>query len=661
MTPTETADGDCAVAEIRVHGIGHHGAWSALGSPRKRSKATDLVDVYDPPNADASVRLVNWSRTSRQLTGFIWFLALPFTLVNVAGHMGPPLERGGRARVLSVCTHLAGALVSVSVCVWLIVLAETALKQLGAIDAEVFSIFALLLAAAGVTRRLSKRGRLRSALAFAGMSAAAIVTLALVWDGARSQSLQAPVGSPGLFEWIAGLIGAALAALVIGRHWLRTESRTARPIAALHAVAFLAIGIAVAVWRPSRDRAERWMPDWMTVRIAGERFVDAVTLTAVATTGLAVLAAVALLAAHYTASSERRGPNLPGAALLLCLAVLLTHAILSIARVALDWLGTYAVWLSAIVSPAGAQTPADWRALMPYMDRAVGVHRIDLVVVAALAFFLALIAGFLVTFWQRPSQPSQAGADAATSHKIVQSMPFTLAPAMCLTLALFVATLVGLGAFAGLAADGGIPAITRLIVVVIVQLAALLIVLLISNRLQKVRDSLERFADVAGFWSVDYHPLAGKSYRPDVLKGICQAIAETEARQIVIVGHSQGSVLSAAVVGRLFEADEACLTGRKLQLVTCGSPLASLYAAFFPATFDDRRFAAVSAGGEWTNLWRSTDAIASEIPCAKNQHLPDPRQKDGKALGHGDYWTDPDLMGVVVRYAGREASATRGR
>lgn len=120
---------------------------------------------------------------------------------------------------------------------------------------------------------------------------------------------------------------------------------------------------------------------------------------------------------------------------------------------------------------------------------------------------------------------------------------------------------------------------------------------------------------------------------------------------MVVVGHSQGSVLAATVVGRQYEAADGPVWAAELRLVTCGSPLDSLYASFFPTEFDAERFKKVRAGGEWTNCWRATDAIASDVPAAhKNAPLTDPGDGAGRHLGHGGYWTDDGLRAVVDKY-----------
>src|SRR4051794_39843979 len=87
--------------EVRVHGIGDHDDWSELGSPTLVSDGSPRgADIALPPTLPAHpLLLVNWSRTSRRRAGWLWYLALPYTLVNAAGYMDDAAgdEIGGRS------------------------------------------------------------------------------------------------------------------------------------------------------------------------------------------------------------------------------------------------------------------------------------------------------------------------------------------------------------------------------------------------------------------------------------------------------------------------------------------------------------------------------------------------------------------------------------
>jgi hypothetical protein len=155
-----------------------------------------------------------------------------------------------------------------------------------------------------------------------------------------------------------------------------------------------------------------------------------------------------------------------------------------------------------------------------------------------------------------------------------------------------------------------------------------------------VRSALGTMADVAGFWPVVWHPLAGISYRDDVVAGIGSMLDRDGSATVALVGHSQGSVLCAWLAYCRGPAARPVV-----HLVTCGSPLRSLYATFFPAHFGDAFFETVRRNVvSWSNFWRHTDPIATALPGL------DPRcdveladTADGPLHGHGDYWIEPRL------------------
>lgn len=146
-----------STVEFRIHGIGNHSPWSALGRPRRAGEgayggqsaaAVDASEVHSPallandgfvnsfsaPVVDEPLWLLNWARTSRRIASFAWFLAIPMTMVNVAGHMrSPERDDGGRLPrgTVAASVHLAAVLVTVAVLTWVIVLAETVLKHMG--------------------------------------------------------------------------------------------------------------------------------------------------------------------------------------------------------------------------------------------------------------------------------------------------------------------------------------------------------------------------------------------------------------------------------------------------------------------------------------------------------------------------------------------------
>jgi pimeloyl-ACP methyl ester carboxylesterase len=182
-----------------------------------------------------------------------------------------------------------------------------------------------------------------------------------------------------------------------------------------------------------------------------------------------------------------------------------------------------------------------------------------------------------------------------------------------------------------------------LAVVIVHVLAAVLTVWFVTGgagggRLTQVLSSV---ADVLGFWPVRSHPLAGLSYRQPVVEDLRARIREQQATVpddvVVLVGHSQGSVLAAWTLADEREGAQEPLTPKSVYLVTCGSPLRSLYRTFFTSTFSKAFFDAVDTrAAGWVNVWRDTDPIATPIPGALNERVPDTET----VRGHSDYWVE---------------------
>ena len=115
--------------EVRVHGIGDHATYSALGRPKYKELVDSRVWIGQVPHLPSHrLRLVNWSRANRKITRHLgWYLAFPFTLLNVAGYMEPPdrsrhIMRGGIA--------LASLCLTISMAAWLTVILETGWRAL---------------------------------------------------------------------------------------------------------------------------------------------------------------------------------------------------------------------------------------------------------------------------------------------------------------------------------------------------------------------------------------------------------------------------------------------------------------------------------------------------------------------------------------------------
>jgi hypothetical protein len=145
---------------------------------------------------------------------------------------------------------------------------------------------------------------------------------------------------------------------------------------------------------------------------------------------------------------------------------------------------------------------------------------------------------------------------------------------------------------------------------------------------------------------------------------------------VVLVGHSQGSVLTYAAIRPLLTTHEGRDDVENWALVTVGSPLRALYARAFPRYFPVSDFDATRAtlGGRWRNLFRFTDYVgravfvSDEVAAAPSapggdQWIPDPESRGTPVHAHNDYWEDPrvrcevrDIMAPAPAVESRDAA-----
>jgi hypothetical protein len=132
--------------------------------------------------------------------------------------------------------------------------------------------------------------------------------------------------------------------------------------------------------------------------------------------------------------------------------------------------------------------------------------------------------------------------------------------------------------------------------------------------------------DVAAFWPRACHPLAAPCYAertvPDLVTRL-HHFRTVEDRPVVLAGHSQGSVLSAAALFNLrgHEDGQDCVDG--IALLTFGCVLRRLYARYFPVYFGPDRLHSLQEilatdpakpdDPRWINLWRYTDYLGGQV------------------------------------------------
>ncbi|MDT0533232.1 hypothetical protein RM555_30010 [Micromonospora sp. DSM 115977] len=143
---------------------------------------------------------------------------------------------------------------------------------------------------------------------------------------------------------------------------------------------------------------------------------------------------------------------------------------------------------------------------------------------------------------------------------------------------------------------------------------------LLVYRNDLVRRSVGVVWDVGTFWPRTAHPLAPPSYAERAVPELqtrtagLLALPEHDPRSvdgIILSGHSQGTVICAAVILQL-----PARSRRRIWFLSYGCQLTRLYGRVFPGYFGPDRLPALAEaltppGGpvRWTNFWRDTDPL----------------------------------------------------
>jgi hypothetical protein len=571
--------------EIRVHGIGDHEYYTSLGLPVEERLNAWVQVAAPPPLPDHRLRIVNWSRSRRQKTGFLWYLAFPFTLANVAGRMEPVGGGAALPALLRAAVGVVAVVLTLSQLAWLIVLGETILRYFN--------------------------------LAPSVLRAVPLVAAAL------------------LTGWVA--------------HRYRTVVRDqsgqdrAYVLPLVHAAVVIGTGVILSIVPP----AQRIYDGWPSAPIPeGATRFDAMAAWIALSVAIGFAAALVLSVPGNVNPSRGESPPrapLAAAGVLLAVAVPLMHAVTALVRMILDNLLGYVTGLfgwERVPQPHSG-------ILLPYDNPAdPGDSRLDLFpFLALIAAAAALVATAVVLVSLGPGLPPLASGKAARGrwwHTVTAAAPRLLPRVLPLAVVLAVAgvtTAIILG-------EGRLGGPWLALAILALQIAGAVVVLVVLlGQLRALREVLGKIADIAGFWPVRDHPLAGSSYRDAAVDGITQLVDRHAGGEVVLVAHSQGSVLCSWFIVH-------ARTGEvRPHLVTAGSPLGSVYTRFFPATFTPQLLARVAAGTRtWTNFWRNTDPVGFPIQHAANRELPDPRP-DGIVRSHSDYWTEPEIVAHVAALA----------
>lgn len=611
--------------ELRIHGVGGSTPEALLGERHP----DDVVQLDQGHRTgvwarrrDPSVRGYVWGPlTSGAKLQPLWVLLLPFTLVNVAGWMHPPMtgDAGRRRQIRDIraLVTLLGFGLTATWTVWLaVVVGDLVVYQwagthrpLPATAAWWVVAVGLVLAVAGLLWRwwpLGLAGGLAVVAAAAG-HALHNATARAVGGVVLAELLMAAVA------YVAGisrrdyeshvLAGVAPAAprRAATDEDLRTTRFFAHPSEGLwllgaHAALVALVTVALAAWAWARAHDGR----------ASLGFGGAVI--ALVVIQLALLAVLALRSLGEWDQFNRRwrvaGPAVAAGLGLLFTAGVFTGLTLWVSHrvtgpplgaeraladiyvedaalvLAIVVLGLLPYFLSGGPGPAPAGASEEertWRGTRYRRERLARAFRhIDLVATPAVGFFV--VAGLIATVtrtdlngtilpWHWSIDPD--GGLGITRSVAVWVLPF-LVP--------FLGMLVRLGA-----------------------------------RSAGARRNIGNLWDVLGLWPRRFHPFAVRPYAERAvpeLQDQVRAVVTGERRPLVVSAHSQGSVLAFFALIGLAGDDDV----RPVALVTYGSPLSRLHARFFPAYVspDDRRWL-LDRLGSWRSFFHPTDHIGQRV------------------------------------------------
>ncbi len=187
-----------------------------------------------------------------------------------------------------------------------------------------------------------------------------------------------------------------------------------------------------------------------------------------------------------------------------------------------------------------------------------------------------------------------------------------------------------------------------------------------AYRDQGVRRLVGVLWDLGTFWPRAAHPLAPPCYAERTVPELATRTAWLARQgQVILSGHSQGSVLAAATVLQLPPS-----TPDNMALLTYGSPITRLYARLFPDYVNPTTLTAVGTGvrGRWVNLWRETDPIGGPVgePAGDRRFvdpagfpIPPSDTVYPAVHGHSGYPSDPAFGVAVAELTAPAASADR--
>lgn len=610
MNPSRKERGD--IVEIRVHGIGLHRAYSALDEPPLESNHVQIVTA---PIIEHPLYLINWSRASRNrgsriLGSFIWYLSFPFTLVNTVGYMGVP--RTLSRTFLRMVVVITSVWLATAVTVWGSAIVETIIEPFTSHANRYVSAFLICALIPGtviaaISYRQIVQRKTSTKVGYCSAVACVLAVAAVAWLLYLNNASALPGKRQETYRQIHG-----------GFQSFSLQENPQDPV--------------------------KWVVTSAAIPLL-----------------LAMLIGLFILIRR--GRSTEHGASYSGAVLVIFLSVLLVVTVGSIVRQIASAVVKYADNYIGNTIPSAA----------PHVFTGFWF---DLIPAASVGFFVLFLTFALFVYGlnvgsvrsrARGYRRSRDGIPQIVKRESVVhnllSHVGVLLPIAVIVSAIAILSAVVIVSFAGRIVSPDI--------VIKYQLILLTLVVVIRfdwlyHSWTKLRIFCEMVGDIAGFWAPDIVPLACDSYRPAAIEAIGSLVSQNPRASVALVGHSQGSVLCVWYVSQLCNDEqqtvevEALIAGKsnRITLVTCGSPVQSLYATFFPAFFDKELFERVSRSScEWLNFWRRTDPIATPVLVGDND---EPRVYNcditelatEPTLGHSHYWRDVRMNYHVRRALG---------
>lgn len=147
------------------------------------------------------------------------------------------------------------------------------------------------------------------------------------------------------------------------------------------------------------------------------------------------------------------------------------------------------------------------------------------------------------------------------------------------------------------------------------------------------------------------------------------AIAEPEVSRLVVISHSQGTMIALHGLGLLkvghWQPDPQTKEGLDIELVTMGSPLTSLYRHYLPQKYTLCLGDGHTGVRTWINIHRIDDFIGTDVKLTHEEALADTALGPGRPAeasaptsflrnfnvgtgGHTDYWVDRRVLKKIL-------------